>query len=234
MAKSKKVERKKASKSAMDANQALCDYYQFGCDVIKMEKDKKAPDFLEHFHSIEGKTHNDIYKARSFAMLCQNDELDLEWLCKLGSKRGKRLSRCHIHRLVHAPEGERKKLAEKTAKEGWSVQRLTDEIRKMQPEHRRKGRRPPRPASVLDAMVTVEKMVRRFSRLKDALQDPVEKSKKGADVVSLNKLPKSVREPLKQVFVELENLQNLLDKEILEEQEGLSKKAKAKKKKPRK
>jgi hypothetical protein len=221
MAKSKKVERKKASQAAKKDNQDLYDFYQFGCDVLREEEDRKNPDFLEHFHDETGRTHNDIYKARQFAKLCQS-ELKLEWLCQLGVKRGRQLSRCHIHRLVHVPKGERKKLARKTANGSWSVQRLTDEIRKLQPKHRRKGRRPPRPASVLDALVSVEKMVRRCSRLEDALQDPEEENVEG---VSLRDLPPSVRIPLKRVFGELEGLQKSLDMRIKERQKGLIKKA---------
>ena len=233
MAKKKPLKPKKPSQAARKANPDLCQYYEFGCEVLMEKEDKANLDYLKHFREETGRTENDIYKALMFVNLCRHKELDQEWLCKLHSKRGKRLRVCHIHRLVHVTDkGKRKTLARQAGAEGWSVQRLTDEIRKIRPEHLRKGRRPPRPQTIVDALVCVEKMVRRFSRLEDVLRDPDD----GVTVsgVSLKDLPRSIKSPLKEIFTELESLQEVLDRRIREKLVSRSKEATGKRKRSRK
>ena len=85
----------------------------------------------------------------------------------------------------------RKGLAERASLEEWTVGRLSDEIRLAKMSPSKSGRRPKRPPTVLDALLGIEKLVKRLSVLDDTLQEPDDNDDE--DGVSFKDLPLSIK-----------------------------------------
>ena len=82
----------------------------------------------EAVHDATGAARDEIEKARKFASMYSRSEL--KELCTLGGSRGRRLNKSHVIRLLGvANKRRRAKLARLASEQGWSVRRLSDEIR---------------------------------------------------------------------------------------------------------
>ena len=238
MGKKKPAKRKKATQAAKRSNPELRSFYRLGQQACKVKEENRKPprgklrfSVIDHIEEATGESRNEVQKAWSFARRYTKE--DLEWLCSLGSKKGTPLTRCHVHRLVTVEDDQlRRDLAERTSNEEWTVDRLSVEIRLANERPTKSGRRPERFPTVLDAMLGVEKLVKRLSVLKSTLQEPDDDD--DAAGVALKDLPRSIKSPLKGIFTELNGLQEVLDHRIKEKLDSRSKEATRKRKRSRK
>ena len=208
----------KRKKKKAASNQPLRDLYQLGRIVLhvdlssaKLGQGVRNWGAYEQVHQKTGLSRTGMEKARLFANYYSPDELD--WLCHLGSNKGKPLTKSHVMCLLNVPERrKRTSFAKRAAAQGWSVQQLGAEIRKTLPRRSRGGRQPPRPRTVDDALVAIERASKRWRRLYRVLN----RSDRDNDSpgVSWEDLPRAVRTSLNKVDAELRLLERTVQRKI--------------------
>lgn len=207
-----------AKRKKKAANPHLREFYRLGLRVRQADqKSTKRGDgknnwgVFKQMHEKTGVSRTETEKARKFVDYYTPKELD--WLCELGSDEGSPLKKSHIMGLLNIPDKrKRRTLANRAAKESWSVKRLAAEIRKSLPRRSAGGRRPPRPKTVDDALVEIERATEKWLRLYEVLQVPDDRDDVGG--VSVRDLPATVRSALKKVSTELDSLHSKVRRKI--------------------
>jgi len=147
---------------------------------------------------------NRLFEARRFARLYDDKQLD--WLCNLGQKKGRPLTKLHVRELIRvkAPAA-RNKLAQKCAEQSWSVHRLQIEVAHLLPGRRYSGAPYRVPNSVSGKLVVTEELLRKLIRWINVLSA----SRNDAKQPHIKQLPKNVQTKLgalKRMAEEVEKL----------------------------
>ena len=171
-------------------NRRILEFHRLGKQVQRDDQkaairmDGKHVGVSKRFCKRLGVGRDQIEKARKFVKLYTDEEVRV--FCKLGEN-GKQLSKSHLIRLLAVPSRRsRHKLARLAAEQGWSVQRLGQEIKRLGKNHP-KGRRPKRPATVDEALGQIQRMVQQWERWCKMMKD--KNDKRG---VSIGDLPVQV------------------------------------------
>jgi hypothetical protein len=147
---------------------------------------------------------NRLFEARRFAKLYEGPQL--EWICGLGQKRGRPLTKTHVLQLIRVPSRtDRNRLAKKCAEEEWRSGRLELEIARMLPGRRYSGAPHKVPASVDRMLVITERQLRDLVRWVNVLSSTTNKTGHSA----LNRLPGRVPQLLRKISKEAERLEKL-------------------------
>ena len=220
MAKKKRRRPAAATKSkgkATDVGQAvkeLRNYYQLGLDVLAA--DEKNPRKRMYSKGVSmafatriGKARAYVDKARQFAATYTEKQLDE--LCSLRRPDGMPLGRRHVVALLSVKDKrQRKRLQRRAAEEGWGTRRLGEEITVIQGSGSSGGRRPRAPDSVDDALAQIVKMSDRWRRWYGGF----EREEGDTTGVSLEDLPKPVRERMAAVTAEVKKLEQAAQRHL--------------------
>lgn len=204
-------------RAAAAANPQLREFHQLGRHVLAADK-VCAPrgrgrynyGTFEVMHDRTGRPRSYLLCARRFAQQYPTTK-DLDWICNLGRRQGRPLTRKHVFRLIVLRDDHwRNRLAQRCASEGWSSQRLALEVQRLQPKRTYGGRRPPRPRDVKEALGALELMTSRWTRWCEVLVG-VDNPRQGARFTDL---PKSVRGRLRRSTEVIGELNKAVSREL--------------------
>ena len=171
----------------------LREFHTLGKQVLEADKGsdplaggKRRRGVAKQFQNKQGLKRDQVDKARQFASMYSEQELNE--LCSLNTEdRTKRLTKSHVIRLLAVRnKRSRMKLAKQVVQDGWSVQRLGQEITKSG-KTSQGGRRPKRPATVDEAKHQIKSMVQQWVKWMEMMDDS-----DGDQDVGIEDLPKSV------------------------------------------
>jgi hypothetical protein len=166
---------------------------------------------LEELGAKTAAEKNRLQEARHFASAYSTQQL--EQLCQLGRDKGRPLSRWHVVVLIRVSDrGQRDRLARRCAQEGWSVQRLETEVRRIGPRRGYGGRGPSRPKSIEETLSVTEKLADRWIRWVNVLaEEAVDAKQQGT---AFSELPKKIRARLFAITREAELLAAEIEQQL--------------------
>ena len=188
------------------------DFYKLGVEFLKATGGERSPGKAEELAEKSGYSQVAVYKARQFAKMYSQDEL--EELCSLGESEGQPLGIGHVHQLIQIKgAGERKRLQKAASKNFWSSRKLKEQ-RKHKHGYKvatKVGRKPRRAANADEALLQLAQHADQWLRWADALATtlPVEDQ---SDQFTLGDLKDSVRDRLKAVTHAMQELAGTLQR----------------------
>jgi hypothetical protein len=166
---------------------------------------------LAALEATTAKKKNRLMQARRFAALYDSQQLDA--LCALGKKKGRPLTWFHVVQLIRvADRRQRKVLARQCAEGSWSVRRLEMEVRRLIGRRTYGGRKHEPPQSVDEALRVTERLAAGWIRWVSVLK--VGKDTASKKRITLNKLPKPIREQLAAIREKAEELREEIAKKL--------------------
>ena len=132
---------------------------------------------------------------------------------RLGQDKGRPLTRWHVVALIRVSDrGQRDRLARRCAQEGWSVQRLETEVRRIGPRRKYGGRGPSRPKSIEETLSVTELLADRWIRWVNVLaEEAVDAKQQGS---AFSELPKPIRARLFAITREVELLAAEIEQQL--------------------
>ena len=218
MGKSKRRQSATAKRSPIEspairqAVQRLRDFYQDGQDLLEIGQEKPeqwidTKGVIKGIAQERGKSRNYLWQARKFAKAYSHEQF--EELCSLRRPNGKPLTPSHMIFLLLVGDGRtRKRLLNCVLKEGWSTNRLYEEVCHIQESRSPTGRRPKAPETAHEALVhvanTADRWLRWYEMMKPGNHEDEDKK------VNLDDLPGAVSKALKSTSLAMMRLRNVV------------------------
>ena len=191
---------------------SIRDFYELGTKFLKAAGDGRSPGTAEKLAEKYGYSQVAVYKARQFAKMYNEDEL--EELCSLGESEGQPLGIGHVHQLIQVKSaGERKRLQKAASKNCWSSRKLKEQ-RKHKHGYKvatKVGRKPRRAANSDEALLQLAQHADQWLRWADALATTLPEEDP-SDQFTLGDLKESVRDRLKAVTLAMQELAGTLQR----------------------
>jgi hypothetical protein len=154
---------------------------------------------------------NELAKARKFSRLYSTAKL--KWLCSLGRKRGRPLTKSHVCRLVVVRDSKlRDKLATRCAERTWSVIRLEYEIQRVQPKREYGGRLITRPESLDEMLAETARLTNRWIHWNGVVKES--RAGVGKRSRSSKKLPRAMWKRQLAITLEMIKLQAQIERKL--------------------
>jgi hypothetical protein len=202
-------------------------FYRLGKQVLKSDPatGRRTGGSFARLCQQTGRGRNELAKARKFARLYSPAKL--RWLCSLGKKRGRPLTKSHACRLVVVSDGKlRDKLARECARRGWSVVRLEHEIQRVQLKREYGGRQMKRPESLDELLAETERLTNRWIRWNSVVTEPGGGSRKHG--VSSKQVPRGIWKRQLAITLDMTRLQRQIQRRLDRQIELLRKRSRAK------
>jgi hypothetical protein len=186
-------------------------FYRLGKQVLKSDPatGRRTGGAFARLCEETGRGRNELAKARKFAKLYNVNKL--RWLCSLGKKQGRPLTKSHVCRLVVVSDGKlRDKLARQCARSGWSVVRLEHEIQRVQPKRAYGGRQLTRPESLDEMLAETERLTNRWIHWNGVVADSGKPLREGG--VSAKQLPRAMWKRQLAITLEMHKLQRQIQR----------------------
>lgn len=191
---------------------SIRELYELGTKFLKATGGERSPGKAEELAEKYGYSQVAIYKARQFAKMYSQDEL--EELCSLGESESQPFGIGHVHQLIQVKAaGERKRLQTAAAKHGWSSRKLK-EMRKQKLGYdvaTNVGRKPRRAEDIDQALLQLAQRAHQWKRWVDALSP--EGDGRATDF-DLGELSATVRDKLNAVTIAARELAETLQRVI--------------------
>jgi len=200
------------------ALQKLRAFYRDGQDVIdaaggKTRRQLDPKEVVKTFARERGMPRDYYWQAAKFARTYTEEQF--EELCCLRRPDGKPLSPGHVIRLLLVTDRRRRQgfqTQTRAIREGWSVSRLYDEIRQIQPSSTPAGPPSRPPESLDDALHQVAKLTGHFLKWTNVLNPTGQTDQDGG--ITWNDLPDPVRKQLKSTIRNLNKLHAAAEQEL--------------------
>ena len=169
---------------------------------------RRAKGSFERIQKRKRRGRNELAKARRFAELY--NPAKLEWICSLGQRSGRQLTKSHVCRLVVVSNAQKRDgLARKCARHGWSVLRLEFEIQRIQPKRAYGGRQLNRPVSLVNGLAETARLTQRWIHWADLLASP------DSDAVEIYRnLPRDLQKSLHAITAGMEKLHRQIQRRL--------------------
>ena len=189
--------------AAQDAVAKLWEDYALGLEILEKCPKTTKSDGLgdERIKALADKLHRNPDTIRKLRQMVEKPngytKTEFKALCKLCLDNDHPLGRSHVFKFMTVPRGsQRRKFQSRAIKNGWTMARIRQELRRQFGHRRQGGRRPRLPVNVPDALSQLDEMCltwERWCRLVEAGQ--VE----GKRCAALEDLPEPVHDRLIQV-----------------------------------
>ena len=173
-----------ANQKTQDAVRQLRKDYALGLAILKKcPKSTKSDGLADKRINDEAERHqlnpDTIRKLRQMVEPDGYTQVEFEELCRLCFAHNHPLGRSHVFKFMTVPRGSQRRAFQSQAiKNGWTMGRIRQELRRQFGHRRQGGRRPRLPVNVPDALSQLDEMCLAWTRWYDLLAEAPDRRKK--------------------------------------------------------